>query len=309
MSDVSAWPALVLTAGLATRLRPLSDVRAKAALPVAGSAIIGRILSWLRDAGVRRVIVNLHHRPESITRLVGDGSEWGLQVRYSWERQVLGSAGGPRHALSLLDAPRFLVVNGDTLTDCSVPDLVQRHEMSGARVTMAVVPGDVQRYGGVLVGEDGRVVGFGRSAPEGCRSLHFIGAQAVEASVFANLPDGEPHETVRSLYPQLIAASSGGVAAFESRAEFLDVGTARDYHQTVLALTEREGRPIDVGEDSRIAPNARLVNTIVWDRVTIERHTELINCIVADDVVVPSGTRYEHATLVRTDRGLQAQPF
>ena len=309
MSDVSAWPALVLTAGLATRLRPLSDVRAKAALPVAGSAIIGRILSWLRNAGVRHVIVNLHHRPESITRLVGDGSEWGLQVRYSWERQVLGSAGGPRHALSLLDAPRFLVVNGDTLTDCSVPDLVQRHETSGARVTMAVVQGDVQRYGGVLVGEDGRVVGFGRSAAEGCRSLHFIGAQAVEASVFANLPDGEPHETVRSLYPQLIAASSGSVAAFESRAEFLDVGTARDYHQTVLALAEREGRPIDVGEDSRIAPNARLVNTIVWDRVTIERHTELINCIVADDVVVPAGTRYEQATLVRTDRGLQAQPF
>ncbi len=120
-------PRWYLTAGLATRLRPLSEVRAKAALPVAGTPIIGRILAWLRDAGVQRVIVNLHHRPESITRVVGDGSAWGLEVRYSWERRVLGSAGGPRHALPLLDAPRFLVINGDTLTDCNLADLVRTH--------------------------------------------------------------------------------------------------------------------------------------------------------------------------------------
>lgn len=308
MSDLSAWPALVLTAGLATRLRPLSDVRAKAALPVAGTAIIGRILAWLRDAGVRRAIVNLHHRPDSITRLVGDGSEWGIDVRYSWERQVLGSAGGPRHALALLDAPRFLVINGDTLTDCSLSGVVHRHEEAGARVTMAVVSGDVNRYGGVLVGDNDRVVGFGRLATHG-RALHFIGVQAVEAAVFADLPDDEPHETVRSLYPQLIAGDERSIVAFHSTAEFLDVGTALDYHRTALAIAAREGRPIDRGEQCAIAADARLVNTIVWDRVTVEPRAELINCIVADDVVVRSGSRYEQATLVRTDRGLQAQPF
>ena len=308
MSDLSHWPALVLTAGLATRLRPLSNVRAKAALPVAGSPIIGRILTWLRAAGVRRVIVNLHHRPETITRLVGDGSNWGMDVRYSWEQQVLGSAGGPRHALALLDAPRFLIINGDTLTDCSLRDLVERHETSRARVTMAVVAGDVARYGGVLVGDDGVVLGFGRSAAES-RVLHFIGAQAVEASAFADLPDDEAHETVRSLYPRLIAEDSRSIAAFESGAEFLDVGTARDYHQTVVAMAAREGRPLDRGEHCHIATSARLIDTVVWDRVTIESDVELIHCIVADDVVVPSGTRYERATLVRTVDGLQAQPF
>ena len=89
-------------------------------MPVAGTPLIVRILQWLRAAGVRRVVMNLHHRPETITRVVGDGSAWDVRVRYSWEPEILGSAGGPRRALPLLDAERFLIVNGDTLTDCNL---------------------------------------------------------------------------------------------------------------------------------------------------------------------------------------------
>jgi len=95
-------PALVLTAGLATRLRPLSFVRAKAALPVAGVPLIRRILSTLADAGTTDVVLNLHHLPHTLTALVGDGADLGLRVRYSWESPVLGSAGGPRRAVPLL---------------------------------------------------------------------------------------------------------------------------------------------------------------------------------------------------------------
>ena len=91
-SGLERWPALVLTAGLATRLQPLSSVRAKAALPVAGEPLISRILRWLHGHGIRRVVLNLHHRAASITSIVGDGSRWGLSVRYAWETEVLGSA-------------------------------------------------------------------------------------------------------------------------------------------------------------------------------------------------------------------------
>src|SRR4051812_4418412 len=97
--NLNKWPALVLTAGLATRLQPLSSVRAKAALPVAGVPIITRILEWLHRASIRRVVLNLHHRAETITSIVGDGSLLGLDVRYSWETEVLGSAGGPARAI------------------------------------------------------------------------------------------------------------------------------------------------------------------------------------------------------------------
>src|SRR5690348_7023539 len=95
-------PALVLTAGLGTRLQPLSAYRAKPALPVAGTPLIARMLRRLREAGVTRVVLNLHHKAESITRVVGDGAAFDIDVRYSWETRVLGSAGGPARALPLL---------------------------------------------------------------------------------------------------------------------------------------------------------------------------------------------------------------
>src|SRR5262245_58094642 len=141
-------PALVLTAGLATRLRPLSFVRAKAALPVAGTPLIHRILRSLKSAGVQDVVLNLHHLPHTLTTLLGDGSEVGLRVRYSWEVPVLGSAGGPKRAIPLLANPEsqlpnpgtFLILNGDTLTDIDPRSVVDDHLRSGALVTMAVVP-------------------------------------------------------------------------------------------------------------------------------------------------------------------------
>jgi mannose-1-phosphate guanylyltransferase len=303
MTDLGRWPALVLTAGLATRLRPLSFARAKAAMPIAGSAIVVRILHWLREAGIQRVVLNLHHRPESVTSIVGDGSQFGLEVRYSWEAMLLGSAGGPRRALPLLDADRFFLINGDTLTDCSLSAVATRHLDAAGRVTMAVVEGDVARYGGVLVDAGGRVTGFGRPAA-GSRALHFIGVQAVNADVFAPLPDDRPSETVRLRYPQLIAEQPGAVVAYESAAQFLDVGTPRDYFETVTAVAAREGRPLDVGVDCRIAASAALEQSILWDRITIGENARLRRCIVADDVCVPSGAAYSDCALVNGPGGL-----
>jgi NDP-sugar pyrophosphorylase family protein len=308
MIDLSGWPALVLTAGLATRLRPLSEVRAKAAMPVAGRALITRILEWLGASGIRRAVLNLHQRPETITRIVGDGAHLGLEVRYSWEARVLGSAGGPRRALPLLDADRFFVINGDTLTDCDLQSVAKEHLDSHARVTMAVVEGDVARYGGVLIDPLGAVCGFGRPT-EGLRALHFIGVQATDAATFKALSPDEPHETVRKLYPEMIAAQPGAVRAAHTHAEFLDVGTASDYLKTVSLVAAREGRSLDVGVGGRIAADARLERTIVWDRVTIGPGTALTNCVVADDVVVPAGARIENSVLVQRGSTLLVTPF
>src|SRR6476620_11047959 len=120
-------PALVLTAGLATRLRPLSWVRAKAALPVGDRVIIQRILQWLAAQGVAEAVLNLHHLPHTISGILGDGAAEGLRVRYSWEMPVLGSAGGPRRALPLLSDRTFLIINGDTLTNVDIGALVDEH--------------------------------------------------------------------------------------------------------------------------------------------------------------------------------------
>jgi len=125
-------PAVVLTAGLATRLRPLSLVRAKAAMPVAGRPLAWLILEWLRDAGVTSAVLNLHHLPHTLTSRIGDGTALRLPVRYSWETTVLGSAGGPKRAAPLVGEPTFLVVNGDTLCSVDLDGLLASHRRSGA---------------------------------------------------------------------------------------------------------------------------------------------------------------------------------
>lgn len=304
MNQTLRWPALVLTAGLATRLQPLSSVRAKAALPVAGTPLVTRILRWLRTAGVDRVVLNLHHRADSITRIVGDGSDVDLAARYSWETEVLGSAGGPARAVPLLEADRFLIVNGDTLADVDLQAITRQHIETNALVTMAVVDGR-PNYNGVIADGNGIVRGFGR-APG---AFHFIGVQVVNASVFAGVNPDLRSETVHGIYPQLIAGRPEAIRIFHTGAEFFDIGSPRDYLDTARTLAGREGRPLDRGRDCLVAGDAVVANTILWDRVTIGAAAQLTNCVVADGVTVPAGAKYSHSSLVMRDNGLHAEPF
>jgi NDP-sugar pyrophosphorylase family protein len=284
-------PALVLTAGLATRLRPLSRVRAKAALPVAGQPLVHRIIRWLAAAGVSDLVLNLHHLPHTISASVGDGTHLGVRVRYSWEVPVLGSAGGPRHALPLLATSPFLIVNGDTLTDIDLPQVIDTHRRSGALVTMALVPNtEPHKYGGVLVDDGGVVTGFTRRGAE-VRTFHFIGVQVVEADVFASLPDRTPYESVGALYPELMKSRPGAIRAHVADAEFLDIGTPADYLDTCIRLAAREGQTL-TGE------------SVLWDDVIVDPRARLTRCVVTDGVRVPPG-EWTNLAIRRTDGHLE----
>lgn len=285
-------PALVLTAGFATRLRPLSLVRAKAALPVAQETLARRILVRLAAAGVRDAVLNLHHLPATLTGQIGDGSDLGIRVRYSWETPtVLGSAGGPRHALPMLDSS-FLIVNGDTLTDVDLEALVDDHRRSGALVTMALVPNvEPLKYGGVDVGPDGSVRGFvrrGSPAP----SFHFVGVQVADALAFETLSDGVPFETTTQLYPTLIRTRPESVRAFISAADFMDIGTPADYLATSLVLASREGRHDLRGTACVVEAGANIDRSVLWDHVQVGRGARLDACVVTDGVRVPPGTSW-----------------
>ncbi len=286
-------PALVLAAGLGTRLRPLTRVRAKPAVPVAGRPLVVRILEWLANQGVADVVLNLHHRPDTVTRVVGHGSAVGVRVRYSWEPDILGSAGGPRQALPLL-GPRFFIVNGDTLTTPSLRALAAAHERSGAKVTLAVARHpDPERYGGVLVADDGVVRGFAPTG--GGPARHFVGLQVVEAAAFSDLPAGRPAATIGGLYDRLLPdpeiGSRGSIRAHPVAEEFLDVGTPSDYLAASLVVAQREGRAtLPVGARSTIAATASLTRTAIWDDATVGAGCRLDECIVADGVSLPAGT-------------------
>lgn len=294
--------ALLLTAGLGTRLHPLTTVRAKPAIPVAGVPMACRILEWLRTAGISDVVMNLHHRPASLASIVGDGGALGVRVRYSWEHpEVLGSAGGPRQALDIIGADRFLIVNGDTLTDAAIEPLASAHDSSGALVTLAVIPNtQPQHYSGLRLADDGAVLGVeprGSSAP----SFHFIGVQVAQAAAFASLEKGRAANSIGGLYQALIDATPGCIRAHVCDARFDDIGTVRDYWRTSWRLAREEATC--VADAAPQAAGGAVVETILWDRVTIDPGARLSRCIVTDDVHVRAGEAYASSILLRGHDG------
>jgi mannose-1-phosphate guanylyltransferase len=305
---VNAWPprTFVMTAGIGQRLRPLTYVRAKPAVPVAGVPLISRILRRLRDQGVTDAVLNLSHKPETLAALIGEGHEFGLRVRYSWEHPVLGSAGGPRRAMPLVGDDPFLIVNGDTLTTVDLRALWEEHHASGAVVTMSLIRNpEPRKYNGVLIDDEGWVTGFAR-AGEAETSYHFVGPQVAAHAAFAGVKEGEYAESTWGCYLPLIASRPRSIRAFKvDGIQFLDIGTVADYVRTNETIAEAEGTTAwTIGRNARIAPSARVTRSIVWDDVTIGEGASVEGCVVTDGVTIPPGAQYSNSAIVATDDGL-----
>jgi NDP-sugar pyrophosphorylase family protein len=239
--------AIVFAAGEGTRLRPLTLDRPKPMLPVAGTPILGYLLSWLRNQGVSEVGINLHYRPEAITGYVGDGSAFGLRVRYSLEPKLLGSAGALVPLRSFLQGDEPVVaVYGDTLTILPLAPLAKWHRRSGSALTMAVMEhprpteagivelrSGIPWYGGVA-GEVTRIL----EKPEPHQVFSSIASAGVfvfQPSVVASLPTGVVLDVARDLIPGLIT-SEVRVAAWRipSEATTWDIGTLPSYERAQL---------------------------------------------------------------------------
>ena len=294
--------ALVLTAGLGARLRPLTLVRAKPAIPVAGIPMVRRILQWLASAGVTDAVLNLHHLPHTVARVIGDGADLDLRARYSWEPILLGSAGGPRQALDIVGADTFLIVNGDTLTDVDLAPLISAHAAADALVTMAVIPNtEPQHYSGLRLAGDGSVLGV---EPRGSTnpSFHFIGVQVASRHAFSSVPAGRLAHSVSEVYPALIASRHGSIRAHVCDARFRDIGTVADYWATSRAFA---GTPssADPTPGVEVGPHSEFVDSIAWDDVVIGDRCRVSHCIVTDGVRVASGSEYSNMVLLRGPAG------
>jgi NDP-sugar pyrophosphorylase family protein len=310
MADVAS--ALVLTAGLGTRLRPLTLVRAKPAVPVAGEPLIRRIARWLTAANVSNLTLNLHHLPATITSVIGDGSDLGATVRYSWEQPtVLGSAGGPRQALPIVGADTFFIVNGDTLTDVDLDALSEAHRRAGALVTLALIPNiEPLKYGGVTLDVHGRVVGFVPRGPHASGSHHFVGVQVVNGRAFASIEPGVAAQSIGDVYDRLIAERPGSIVGFVSNGSFLDIGSVSDYMRasSQLRLTS-PGSTTAGGDNTRIDPTARVIDSIIWNDVSIGREASVERCVVTDNVSIPAGATFKDQMLIARDGAIASFPI
>jgi NDP-sugar pyrophosphorylase family protein len=223
---------LVLAAGEGTRIRAIGGDRPKVLVPVAGLPAIDRILAWLAASGVREVALNLHHRGEEIAAHVGDGEGWGLEVRYSREEALRGTAGA---CLPLADflTDSFVVVYGDVLTDLDLQELVAFHRDRGATLTLSLyhVPNPTE-CGIVELSDDGRIRRFVEkpAATEVFSDLANAGVLVAEPAVLRHIPPDRPSDFGRDLFPALLAAGEAVYGwPIPEGTRLVDMGTLEGY--------------------------------------------------------------------------------
>jgi NDP-sugar pyrophosphorylase family protein len=221
--------AMVLAAGRGTRLAPLTDRLPKPLMPVAGRPMLAHILDFLRAGGIDEVVINLHHLGHLIEEAIGDGSRFGVRVRYSWEPEILDTGGGIKRAEPLLAGEPFVVANGDSLLELPLRTLLEYHARRGGIITMVVRSSpEAERLGLVELDIDDRVrrVAGRPDEPLGIplRGFMFPGLHVFEPRVFDWMDSSVAFGVIRETYPRLLRAGEP-VYGFISEARWLNIDT------------------------------------------------------------------------------------
>ena len=286
--------AVVLVGGFGTRLRPLTLSTPKQMLPVGNRPMLERVIEHLARHGVDRAVLSLGYRPDAFREAYPDGTCAGVELHYAVEPEPRDTAGAIRFAADHAGiAERFLVVNGDVLTDLDVTELVGRHEAAGAEATLALHRvEDPSAFGVVPTEADGRVVAFIEKPPrdEAPTDLINAGTYVLEPSVLARIQPDLPVNVERVTFPAI--AADGALYAFDGDTYWIDAGTPASLLEANLdLLTGRRGEPEDgvhpeaqvEGEVSTswIGPGA-----VVRAGAVVERSLLLPGARVARDAVV-----------------------
>jgi mannose-1-phosphate guanylyltransferase len=296
--------AVILVGGEGTRLRPLTSTVPKPVVPLVDRPFIAYMLEWLHRHGIDDVILSCGFLATAVRNVLGDGSSYGLRLRFVEEPEPRGTAGALKYAQELLDE-RFVMLNGDVLTDLDLTAQIAQHESTGAAGTLALVPvADPSAYGLVRLHDDHAVREFVEkpSADEIDTNLISAGAYVLERSVLDLIPADRNVSIEREVWPRLVG---DGLYGYAAEAYWLDIGTPERYLQgtfdilegnVATAVAERLGDGyLAVGE--RVEAAGRIVPPALVER----------GCVIAEGahvgslVVLGEGVRVgEGATIERS---------
>src|SRR3954465_1128811 len=271
--------AVILVGGEGTRLRPLTSTVPKPVVPLVDRPFLAYMLEWLKDHGVDDVVLAMGYLPTAVRNVLGDGSAYGIRLRYVEEPDPRGTAGALKFCESLLDE-RFLMLNGDVLTDIDLTAQIAQHERTGAVATLALVPvDDPSTYGLVRLEDDHAVREFVEkpSADQIDTNLISAGAYVLERSLLEMVPEDVNVSVEREVWPRLVGA---GLYGFPSDAYWLDIGTPERYLQGTFDILEG---------NAQTAVTGRLGS----DFVDVGDHVEAEGRIVPP-AIVERGCRIEH---------------
>jgi mannose-1-phosphate guanylyltransferase len=229
--------ALILAGGEGTRLRPLTSNVPKPVVPLVDRPFIVFMIDWLRRHGVDDVIMSCGHMADGVRAVLGDGSGVGVRLRYVEEPKPLGTGGALKFAEEWLDE-RFLMLNGDTLTDIDLTAQVAAHVQTGAKATLALYPvDDPSHYGLVRLEADDAVREFvEKPSPDQIDTNNIsAGAYVLERSVLDLLTYGEKASIERDVFPRLVG---NGLYGHVCGGYWMDIGTPQRYLEATFDILE-----------------------------------------------------------------------
>jgi len=291
--------AVILAAGLGTRMRPLTDKTAKPALPVLNEPLIVRTLRELKRAGVSEVMINLHHRPETIRAAIPEG-DLGLKIKYSRETAILGTGGALRKVRAWVGRNPLFVVNGDVIFDFDLKAMAACHRKTDALATLALKPNsDPRRYKPVVTDRTGRILSI-RARPKarkGTISL-FASVHILEPAILDRLPPGAS-DTVGDLYIPLLREGAHLQGARQTGV-WHDLGSPSGYLKAQMRLLADRGRKRSVLMDSsvRLGKGARVVRSVVGAGCVIESLSHIEGSVLWDGALVKSGARLRNCIVM-----------
>lgn len=292
----------------------------------------------LRSANILDIAVNVHHLPEQVIAHFGDGSKFGVNLHFSREEKILGTAGGIKAVQGFLDGGAFLAINSDIIVDIDLNRVLEFHKERGSCLTLVVREDDSpKQYDPIEIQEDGRIVHFvgasSMNVPDATRRVMFTGIQVMEPEIFSRIPEGQFCGTTQDVFPEMVQEGLP-VFGYLHKDYWIDMGNREQYLQVHKDALDGKVRlktdliknpqglsinpPVAIGKDCHIAPDAQIgphvvlgngcrvgkntviENSVLWDGVTVGSHCTIRRSILGEGVAVGDGQLVvEESVIVR----------
>jgi NDP-sugar pyrophosphorylase family protein len=308
--------AMILAAGLGERMRPLTLERAKSSLPLFNKSFILHAVDYLVRFGVRDIAINLHHQPDSITSLFRKETSPDLNIRFSHEPQILGTAGGVKKVEDFFNDEPFILMNSDFVSDINLDEVIAFHKKDKPLATLILQKSKTKEYSSVKVEMDGRIEAIG--ATDG--NHIFCGLHIVEPEILQYIPFNKKADINKDIYSSLIAQ---GVIlkAYEHSGYWFEFGSLQKYLLGHIELARRgsgfirellninlpntifqpEHAPpnktarvrgfLCLGERCNLEEGTFVEDSILHNSVVLSEGADVSKCIIGENVKIPAGMK------------------
>jgi len=309
--------AMILAAGFGTRLKPLTNNLPKPLFPILNRPILEHTINFLKSQGIQEIAINLHHKSEKIINYFGDGKKLGVNLHYSKEEKILGTAGGIKKLQKFFKNEPFYVINSDVLTDINLNDVMRFHKEKKSKLTLVVRKvSNTNKYQPILRSDQGRIESFlGHSITNSKNSTQvmFTGIQIIEPDIFSRIPENKFCGTTEDVFPKMIMDGLP-VYGYLHQGYWIDIGTRETYIK--IQADVLDGRlilktppsmnpgehliapPVHIGKDCRITQEAQIgPNAVLGNNCYLHKGAVVKNSILWPGVTVNTGCTIENSVI------------